>query len=115
SSRGTFVVSEAEVALPIAESVGQDRVRSLWRCGVAEGLLRHPRLEAPRPSAHRLDQLRRRDVREVAAGRRKRRVSELRLDQVHRLALERELRGMRVSESVGMHSLLDAGASCEPW
>src|SRR5438034_6918479 len=98
--RNTVVVSEAEVALPIAESVGQDRARSLRRCAVVENLPRHRRLEAPRPPAHRVDQLRRRDVSEVAARRRQRAVAQLRLDQVHRLAFERYVTADRVLSAI---------------
>src|SRR5207245_1992278 len=69
--------------------------------------------QAPRPRLHCLDELGRGDVREVTARRRERRVPELRLDQVHGLALERELRGVRVAKPVGVNALLDSGAPRE--
>ena len=40
---------------------------------------------------------------------------ELGLDQVHRLTLEGELGGMRVTKSVGMGAFLDPGAARETW
>src|SRR5882724_8721674 len=58
--------------------------------------------EAPRPRLHRLHQLRRRDVREVAARGGERGVSELRLDQVHGRPLECELGGVGVAQPVGV-------------
>src|SRR5437773_36973 len=52
--------------------------------------------------------------REVAAGGRQRRMPELRLDGVHRHALERQLGGVGVPKPVRMHALLDPDAAREP-
>jgi len=89
------------------------RKRGVWTTRATAPARERRRLsQAPRPRLHRLDELGRRDMRQVAARRRQARVPELRLDQVHGLPLERELRGVRVAQPVGVNMLLDPGAPC---
>ncbi len=54
-------------------------------------------------------------MRQIAARRREARVTELRLDEIHRQPFPCQLRSMRVAERVGVNALFDPSPLREPW